>query len=74
MHRVSVKHWVLKVQVNGEWEECRFPTRHDALSAFVALANDYKKALQRAILVAPGAALAWLALGQHARPMHQPVN
>lgn len=63
-----MNHWVLKVQLDGEWEECRFSTRNDALSAFVALANDYKRALQRAILVAPGAALAWLARGQHAQP------
>ena len=59
--------WILKIELNGEWEECRFPTCKDALSAFKALAADYKKALKRAILFTPGAALARLARGQHAQ-------
>jgi hypothetical protein len=59
-----VSQWILKIELNGEWEECRFPTRKDALSAFKALAADYKKALKRAILFTPGAALARLARGQ----------
>lgn len=48
--------WVLKIELNGEWEECRFPTRSEALSAFLALAADY--CLKRAILLRPRAAFA----------------
>jgi len=46
-----VNKWVLKVEVNGEWEECTFPTRQEALSAFIALASDYELNLRRAVLV-----------------------
>lgn len=45
--------WLLKVELNGEWEECRFLSRKEALSAFAALAGDYSSRLQRAILFAP---------------------
>jgi hypothetical protein len=69
-----VNQWVLKIELNGEWEECQFPTRKDALSAFMALAKDYKKALKRAVLLAPEAALAWLARDQHAQPKGQPMH
>jgi hypothetical protein len=48
--------WVLKVELNGEWEECRFPSRNEALSAFLALTTDY--CLKRAILLTPRAAFA----------------
>jgi hypothetical protein len=48
-----VNEWILKIELNGEWEECKFPTRNEALSTFVALAQDYAKSLQRAILFAP---------------------
>ena len=45
--------WILKVEVNGEWEECSFPTRNEAVSAFTALAADYNVKLQKAVLIAP---------------------
>jgi hypothetical protein len=48
-----VNEWILKVELNGEWEECKFPNRSEALSAFVALTEDYDKSLQRPILFAP---------------------
>lgn len=66
--------WVLKIELNGEWEECRFTTRKDALSAFKALTADYKRALRRAILFTPGAALARLARGQQGKTGKQRVN
>ncbi|MBV9760075.1 MAG: hypothetical protein JO340_05895 [Acidobacteriaceae bacterium] len=50
--------WRLKIEINGEWEECDFPTQNDALSAFVALAEDYKGGLKRAVLFARAAAFA----------------
>jgi hypothetical protein len=50
---ISVNEWILKVEVNGEWEECSFPSRTAALSAFTALSADYCINLQRAILIAP---------------------
>jgi hypothetical protein len=52
-----VNQWVLKIELNGEWEECQFLSRNEALSAFVALARDYKKGIKRAILLTPEAAL-----------------
>lgn len=45
--------WVLKIELNGEWEECSFFSRNDALCTFVALAEDYERNLQRAILFSP---------------------
>jgi len=45
--------WLLKVELNGEWEECRFSSREEALIAFTALANDYAVYLNRAILFSP---------------------
>jgi hypothetical protein len=48
-----VNKWVLKVELNGEWEECTFATRQEALSAFIALASDYELNLRRAVLVSP---------------------
>jgi hypothetical protein len=48
-----VNEWILKIELNGEWEECKFPTRNEALSTFVALAQDYHRNLQRAIMFAP---------------------
>lgn len=45
--------WILKIELNGEWEECKFLTRNDALSTFAALTEDYETNLQRAILFAP---------------------
>lgn len=49
--KIAVNEWVLKIELDGEWEECRFKTRHDALAAFVALAADYDVNLQRAVLL-----------------------
>jgi hypothetical protein len=54
--KVFVSRWVLQIELNGEWEECQFLSRNEALSAFVALARDYKKDIKRAILL-PEAAL-----------------
>jgi hypothetical protein len=48
-----VNEWILKVELNGEWEECKFPTQNEALSTFAALTEDYENGLQRAILFAP---------------------
>jgi hypothetical protein len=48
-----VTEWVLKVELDGEWEECSFQTRNEALSAFAALATDYKVSLHRAVLFSP---------------------
>ncbi len=47
----SVTNWVLSVELDGEWEECRFATRREALATFVALAKDYSHSLKSAILV-----------------------
>jgi hypothetical protein len=49
--RLAVKKWVLKIQLNGEWEQCRFTTRKEALAALTALATDYNVNLQRAVLL-----------------------
>lgn len=48
-----VERWVLNIELDGEWEECCFETRHDALSAFMALVRDYSERVRRAILVSP---------------------
>ena len=42
--------WVLKIQLDGEWEQCTFRTRQQALAAFLALTTDYSVKLERAIL------------------------
>ncbi len=47
--------WVLKIELDGEWEECKFMTRQEALAAFVALAADYDVNLRRAVLLPSGA-------------------
>ena len=47
--------WLLKIQICGEWEECAFHTRAEALAAFIALATDYNAKLERAVLVSPEA-------------------
>jgi hypothetical protein len=46
-----VSKWVLKIELDGEWEECVFSTREDALTAFTALATDYRPNLRRAVLL-----------------------
>lgn len=57
--------WVLRIQLNDEWEECYFATRHDALSAFAALAADYKTSLKGAVLFPCGEVPVGLTEGQH---------
>lgn len=47
--------WVLRIELDGEWEECKFTTRQEALAAFVALAADYDVNLRRAVLLPAGA-------------------
>ena len=47
----SVRNWVLRVELNGEWEECSFGTRKEAVATFVALAKDYSDNLRAAVLV-----------------------
>lgn len=42
--------WALRINLNGEWEECRFPTQVEALDAFQALTVDYASGIKRAIL------------------------
>ena len=44
--------WILKVELNGEWEECSFPSRLEALATFSALTVDYHSGLGRALLFA----------------------
>ena len=44
---------VLGIELSGEWEQCAFRSRTEALTTFQALANDYESHLMRAILVAP---------------------
>jgi len=48
-----VEIWILQVELNGEWEECSFPTKREALAAFSALTVDYRSCLGRAVLYAP---------------------
>ena len=45
--------WVLSVELDGEWEECTFRSRSEALAAFVALVSDYNAKLVRAVLISP---------------------
>ena len=47
---VSVNSWILKIEIAGEWEQCVFETRKEALAAFIAIAADYEITLQRALL------------------------
>lgn len=46
--------WVLKIELDGEWEQCNFTTRQEALAAFMALAADYDVNLRRAVLLPTG--------------------
>ena len=45
--------WLLKIELDGEWEECTYKTRSEALNAFLALINDYATHIRRAILFSP---------------------
>ena len=42
--------WVLRVELDGEWEQCAFPTRNEALKVFASLTTDYSRLLSRASL------------------------
>ena len=43
--------WLLRIQLNGEWEECLFATRKDALASLVALLEDYSAKMRCAVLL-----------------------
>ena len=45
--------WMLKIQLDGEWEECNFSTCKEALISFAALSQDYRLKLKRAVLLTP---------------------
>jgi hypothetical protein len=45
--------WLLKIELDGEWEECAYKTRSEALSAFLALIGDYANHIRKAILFSP---------------------
>jgi hypothetical protein len=47
---MSSNDWILRVKLNGEWEECRFASPSEALAAFSELAQDYRARLGEAIL------------------------
>jgi hypothetical protein len=47
-----VESWILRIELDVEWEECRFSNRSEALAAFLALTADYRSALERAMLFA----------------------
>ena len=59
--------WVLKIELDGEWEECRFATRKEALSAFISLMVDYALLIKRAVLVCDELAAQTLALVEENR-------
>lgn len=46
-----VKSWKLLIELGGEWEECSYPTRDQALTSFAALASDYRAELKKALLI-----------------------
>ena len=46
-----VTRWLLRIQLNGEWEECLFATRKDALATLVALLEDYATEMRGAVLL-----------------------
>lgn len=43
--------WILGVEIDGEWEHCRFSESQQALQTFAALASDYPGELHRAVLL-----------------------
>lgn len=43
--------WLLKVEVEGQWEECAYLSQAEAVAAFAAVVADYGLALSRAELV-----------------------
>jgi len=53
--------WLLKIELNGEWEECSFKTQSEALTTFLAVFKDYAALVRRAILFSPGRNDGWVA-------------
>ena len=53
--------WILGVELNGEWEQCTFRSRQEALASFAALTSDYPVKIGKAILVQKERALDYLA-------------
>ena len=47
---LAVITWVLRIELDGEWEECVFLSRDEAVAAFVALSDDYKRIIRGAVL------------------------
>jgi hypothetical protein len=43
--------WILGIQIDGEWEHCRFPSQTSALGAFTDISADYADKIERAILI-----------------------
>lgn len=65
--------WFLGVELNGEWEMCRFKSQAEAIRSFQALRRDYQNELLRAILLPSAAigALISLAPGNQASQLIQ---
>ncbi|MGH9583072.1 MAG: hypothetical protein ACRD4O_09075 [Bryobacteraceae bacterium] len=61
--------WILRIELDGEWEECSFATPKEALCAFAALVKDYERNLSRAVLCSESAAarsrLGWMEPKRH---------
>lgn len=51
--------WILAIEIDDEWEYCRFPERREALTAFAALFQDYSRRIGRAVLADAKCALRW---------------
>lgn len=45
--------WLLKIELDGEWEECLFNTRSEAFSVFLMLVNDYTTHIRKAVILSP---------------------
>ncbi len=42
--------WLLRVRLNGDWEQCRFSDPADALATLEALAKDYASLISHAVI------------------------
>jgi hypothetical protein len=60
--------WLLKIELDGEWEECAFKTRSEALTAFLALLHDYASLIEKAVLFSPERRGEWRA------PLYAPAS
>lgn len=49
--RLAVNKWLLKIELDGEWEECAFSSRKEAIASFVSLARDYPLKFHQAVLI-----------------------